>query len=103
MNSIDALNTCFHSAVKAGDFLCLDESMIKSFHKDLKGKMKIIIKLSPLRNECRNLCKAISKIVLNIELYEGHKFMADNMDMLNELEPQQPLAYGSQNHGKELV
>lgn len=77
LDFIDALNARFQSAVNAGDFLCLDESMIKSFHRDLKGKMKIIRKPRPIGNECKNLCDARSKIVLNIELYEGREFMAE--------------------------
>ena len=37
LDIIDALKTCFQSVVNDGDFLCLDQSMIKSFHKDLRN------------------------------------------------------------------
>ena len=51
--------------------------MIKSFHIDLKGKMKIIRKPCPIGNGCKNFYNTKLKILLNIELYEGHEFMAD--------------------------
>ena len=76
LDFIDAINSTFQNAMTAGDFLCLDESMIKSYHRNLKGKMKIIRKPRPIGNELKNLCDARSKIVLNIELYEGRELMA---------------------------
>ena len=39
--------------------------------------MKIIRKLCPIGNECKNVCDARSKIVLNIKLYEGSEFITD--------------------------
>ena len=71
------MNTSFQSAVNARDFLCFNESMIKSFHRGLKDKLKIITKACPVGTECKNLCDAISKTVLNIELYEGCEVMVD--------------------------
>ena len=82
LDLINALNLSFQEALQPGDFLCLDESMIKSYHRNLKGKLKIIRKPRPIGNECKNLCDARSKIVLNLELYEGKNLMAskDHVD-----------------------
>lgn len=52
------------------------ESMIKSFHRNLKGKIKIICKPRLIGNEIKNLSDAASNIVLNMELYEGKDIMA---------------------------
>ena len=48
---IKAVNTSFKDALVAGDTLVVDESMVKSFHHGLKGKMKIIRKPRPVGNE----------------------------------------------------
>ena len=45
--------------------------MIKTFHRNLKGKIKIIRKPRPIGNEIKNLSDVMSNIVLNLELYEG--------------------------------
>ena len=58
-----------------GDTCTLDESMIKSFHRDLKGKIKIIRKPRPIGNEIKNLADAKTNIVLHMELYEGKEYM----------------------------
>ena len=73
---IDAVNKNFKSAVVAGDTLCLDESMVKSYHRNLKGKMKIKRKPRPIGNEFKTVCDGRSKIVTHMELYEGKEFMA---------------------------
>ena len=46
LDFLDAVNTQFKQAVTPGSFITLDESMVKSFHHDLKGKIKIIGKPS---------------------------------------------------------
>ena len=74
---IAAVNKNFQRCVNPGDYLCLDEAMLKSYHKDLKGKMKIIRKPRPIGNECQVCCDAKSQIVLNIELYEGREPMGE--------------------------
>ena len=51
--------------------------MIKAFHKDLKGHIKIIQKTRPIGNEIKNLCDAMSQIVLNLELYVGKDIMSE--------------------------
>ena len=56
LDFIDATNKSFQNAVFAGDYLVVDESMVKSFHKDLKGKMKIIRKPRLIENKYKNLC-----------------------------------------------
>ena len=75
LDYLDAVNKCFQAALRAGDSLCLDESMVKAFHRNLKGKMKIIRKPRPIGNEFKTLCDARSKIVLYAELYEGKEIM----------------------------
>ena len=45
--------------------------MIKSFHHDLKGKIKIIRKPRPIGNKIKNMSDGISKIVLRLEFYEA--------------------------------
>ena len=57
-------------------YITLDESMIKSFHRNLCGKIKIIQKPTPVENEVKNLADAASQIVLNLELYEGKEPMS---------------------------
>ena len=51
--------------------------MIKSFHYDLKRKIKIICKPRPIGNEMKNMSDGISKIILHLELYEGRDIMCD--------------------------
>ena len=50
--------------------------MIKSFHRNLRGKIKIIRKPRPVGNEAKNLTDAASQIVSNLELYEGKEPMS---------------------------
>ena len=69
LDILDAVYTQFKQAVRPGSFITLDESMIKSFHHHLKGKIKIICKPRPIGNEMKNMSDGISKIVLHLELY----------------------------------
>jgi hypothetical protein len=50
--------------------------MIKLYHRDLKGKMKIIRKPHPIRNEVKNMADAQTNIVMHIELYDGHEIVS---------------------------
>ena len=50
--------------------------MIKSFHHDLKGKIKIKRKPRPIGNEIKDLSDARSNIVIRMEMYEGRYAMA---------------------------
>ena len=76
LDFLEATNTQFRKSVVLGSYLTLDESMIKAFHKDLKGKIKLIPKPRPIDNEIKNLCDAMSQIVLNLELYGGKDIMS---------------------------
>ena len=49
--------------------------MIKSFHHNLKGKIKIIWKPRPIGNKIKNLSDAATNIVLSMELYEVKDIM----------------------------
>ena len=72
---IEAVNNHSHKAITPGDVIVLDESMVKSFHRNLKGKMKIICKPRPIGNEFKNTCDGRSYIVIFLELYEGAELM----------------------------
>ena len=50
---------------------------MKSFHHDLKGKMKIIRKPRPIGNEFQNASDTRTNIVTTLELYEGRELMAE--------------------------
>ena len=54
----------------------LDDSMIKLYHRNLKGKIEIIRKFRPIGNEIKNMLDAMSQIVINLELYEGKDIMS---------------------------
>ena len=56
--------------------MTLEKSMIKSFHHELKGKIKIIRKPRPVGNKIKNISDASSHIVMNLGLYEGKELMA---------------------------
>ena len=71
-----AVNSQFQTCLTPGSYLTLDESMIKPFHRNLKGKIKIIWKTRPIGNKIKNLSDAATNIVLNMELYEGKGIMA---------------------------
>ena len=73
---LHAVNTRFRNAIHPGKYLTLDESMIKSYHRNLKGKIKIIKKPRPIGNEIKNMCDGMSQIVINLELYEGKDIMS---------------------------
>ena len=73
---INIVNKTFQAAMTPGDTVTIDESMIKSYHRDLKGKMKIIRKPRPIGNEVKNMADAQTNIVLHIELYEGCEIMS---------------------------
>ena len=60
---LDAVNNHLKVAMETGDLLCLVESMVKAFHKNLKGKMKIIKKLHPIGNEFKTVCGPRPKMV----------------------------------------
>ena len=57
------------------DILCFDKSMVKAFHKNLKGQMKIIMKLYSTGNVFKTLYNPRSKMVLCMRLYENKEEM----------------------------
>ena len=69
------INETFQNAALPGTYLPFDDSMIKSYHWNLKGKIKIIRKPRPIRNKIKNMADAATKIVINMELYEGEDYM----------------------------
>ena len=77
LDLISAVNKHLKEAVKAGEYLCIDESMIKSFHRDLHGKMKILRKPRPVGNELKTVSDASTHIVLHMELHEPKEDMAE--------------------------
>ena len=79
-----AIITYLQGAMWPGHFLCLDEFMVKSFHKIFKWKMKIIKELHPVGNEFKTLFDARSKIVLYMERYQG-KEMMQRKDYVSEV------------------
>lgn len=76
LDFLDAANANLKAALSPGDTVCLDESMVKSYHRNLKGKMKIKRKPRPIGNEFKTVCDGRSKIVTHMELYEGKGYMA---------------------------
>ena len=83
LDFIDAVNTHLKQSMKAGEVLCMDESMIKAFHRGLNGKMKIIRKPRPIGNELKTVSDASTNIVLHMELHEPKEDMA-NKDYVDE-------------------
>ena len=63
--------------MRAGSVLCIDESMLKSFHRGLNGKMKIKRKPRPIGNEFKSVSDAATHVVLHLELHESKEDMAD--------------------------
>ena len=77
MDFLSAVNSHLKTTLIPGKYITLDESMIKAFHRDLKGKMKIKHKPRPIGNEIKDLADASSNIVIQMELYEGKEDMAE--------------------------
>ena len=65
-----AVNTRVRNTLHPGSYLTLGESMIKSYHRNLNRKIKIIRKPRLIGNEIKNMLDAMSQIVINLELYE---------------------------------
>ena len=76
LDFINAVNDRLAEAITPGNVVTLDENMIKSFHHDLKGKIKIKRKPQPVGNEIKDMSDARTNIVVNLELYEGKEDMA---------------------------
>ena len=74
---IDHVNEHLKGVMRAGSVLCIDESMLKSFHRGLNGKMKIKRKPRPIGNEFKSVSDAATHVVLHLELHESKEDMAD--------------------------
>ena len=72
---VDSINKNFQSSLAPGSYVMLDQSMIKSFHQNLKRKIKIIRKPRPIGNKVKKLSDAMSNIVLKLELYKGKEII----------------------------
>ena len=77
LNFIEAVNANLKRAMRAGDVLRVDESMIKAYHRGLNGKMKIIRKPRSIGNKLKTVSDAATHIVLHMELHEPKEDMAE--------------------------
>ena len=68
MDFLSAVDSHLITTLIQGKNITLDEPMIKAFHWDLKGKMKIKRKPRPIGNEIKDLADASSTIVIQMEL-----------------------------------
>ena len=73
---VAAVNDRFQKALTPESYIILDESMLKSSHRNLHGKIHTIQKPRPVGNEVKNLTDVASQIFLNLELYEGKEPMS---------------------------
>ena len=62
MEFLSAVNGNLLQALTPGNIITLDESMIKSYHCNLKGKIKIKRKPQPIRNEIKHLAILICMV-----------------------------------------
>ena len=77
MEFLPAVNHNLLQALTPGNIITLDKSMIKSYHRNLKGKIKIKRKPWPIGNEIKDLADARSCIAVKLELYEGKETMKE--------------------------
>ena len=77
MEFLSAVNDNLLQALTPGNIITLDKSMIKLYHGNLKGKMKIKRTPQPIRNEIKDLADARSLIAVKLELYEGKETMKE--------------------------
>ena len=66
LDFVAAVKKSFQKSLIPGSFINIDESIIKSFHRNLKGKIKIIRTPRPIGKELKNLADGTSQIVLNL-------------------------------------
>ena len=64
LDFINIVNNVLKSAITPSNVVALDESMIKSFHQNLKGKVKILRKPCPVGSELKDISDARSHIVI---------------------------------------
>lgn len=76
LDFIKAVNNVLKSAITPDNVVALDEDMIKLFHQNLKGKVKIIRKPRPVGNELKDMSDARCHIVIKLDLHEGKDDLA---------------------------
>ena len=72
----NALRERFRDVLRAGHYLCLDESMVKWVGQGMPGFMCVPRKPTPKGLELHTLCDAESGFLCWFEVYEGKKAMA---------------------------
>ena len=77
MEFLSAVNNNLLQAHTPGNIITLDESMIKSYHRNLKEKIKIKRKSRPIGNEIKDLADALSCTAVKLKLYEGKETMKE--------------------------
>ena len=77
MEFLSAVNDNLLQALTPGNIIILDESMIKLYHHNLKGKIKIKRKPQPIGNEIKDLADARSCIAVKLKLYESKETMKE--------------------------
>ena len=75
LDFLEAVNNNLMIAFTPGDHVCVDESMIKSFHKKLNGKVKIMRKPRPIGSEIKDISDSRTNIVFCMELHEKKEVM----------------------------
>ena len=75
LDFLKAVNDNLKIAFTPGDHVCVDESMIKSFHKKLNGKVKIMRKPRPIGSEIKDISDSRTNIVFCMELHEKKEVM----------------------------
>ena len=61
---VTEVNKNLLTTITAGEHLCIDESMVKAFHKRLRVKVKIRRKPRPIGTEIKAVCDGKTKIVV---------------------------------------
>ena len=65
---LEAVKSQFQTCLTPCSYLTLDKFMIKSFHRNLKRKIKIIWEPRPIGKKIKNLSEAAINIALNMKL-----------------------------------
>ena len=71
------------TAMKDGGVLCIDKSMLKSYHKGLNGLMEIRRKHRPIGNELKTMSNASTHVALDMELHVSNEDM-QHKDFVDE-------------------
>ena len=75
LDFIDQLNETFQAAITPSSTIVLDESMVKSFHRKMPGKKKIMRKPRPIGVELKILADGATFITLVIEKHGSKESM----------------------------